>query len=211
MLVKAVDSYNFMEDFGILDGKHIHFYETGAFKIASKSKVAYAQVVRVNVMWVDKPVKVKCSHIADTDAKKTAGLEVVDHLEENEGMYFPYKPYAQVAFHQGKVAYPLDIIFVKDDAIVGIQAYTKVGSTDTWQCSDVTSVIEVNAGFCVDNEVEVGDKLVMFACSAKDIEMYETERKNGFANLLDDDEHGRGKFQYMPNVVHLLSTIADVL
>ena len=214
MLVKA-HTPKYPEDFGLKKGSQVYLYyqcvygdDRGENKGPVKaSDISSSPVVRVNAMWADRDLKIKC-HVADTEAKKNEGLQSFDKLEANEGMYFPYLPQGeQVTFHQGSVPFGLDLIFLKDDEIVQIEAGTKVGSADRWFCSDCSGVIEVNAGFCAENDVKVGDRLALFSVSKKDEKLLKLEKES----FVEEASNANEKYHYEPHAIHLISQIADCL
>lgn len=216
MLVKA-HSTKYPEDFGLRRGKDIYLYyqciygdDSGNSKGPVKaSSVPTSPVLRINAMWLDRDLKVRC-HIADTEPKKREGLQGFEKLESHEGMYFPYSPFGEnVTFHQGSVPFGLDLIFLRNDEIARIEADTKVGSTERWACQACSGVIEVNAGFCFENDVNVGDRIALFAVSKRDLKTLEREKEASeeiFPEPYSDD-----KYYDIPNAVNLISQIADAL
>ena len=218
-LVKAVNSEKHVEDFGLSDQGAVYFYdyrmeceyEGVEYHPVSNRKMDVSPVVRINACWMDRPVKVRC-HIADTQEKRIKGLQGFGDLPENEGMFFPYKPYAQVRMHQASVPYPLDIIFLCDDAVCQIERNTKVGSTDIWTCPKCTGVIEVNGGFCATNNIEVGDCLALFAVSEFDIKATAKERERDSLQVKEAKTETYNDSQLYDSVfVHLMSSVADNL
>lgn len=216
MLVKS-QSARYPEDFGLRKGEEVYFYyqciygdEGGNLKGPVKvSAVRTSPVVRVNAMWLDRKVKVRC-HIADTELKKRDGLQQFTKLSTNEGMYFPYSPFGEhVTFHQGSVRFPLDVLFLRDDEIAHIEAETEVGSSDRWSCRDCTGVIEVKGGFCFENEVSIGDRIALFAVAENDLKILQDEKES--VVRATHIEKYRDDYTYMPNAVHLISQIADSL
>lgn len=185
-LVKAIDSYDYMEDFGLLREGRISFYENGD---TAMDRVAHRPVVKLSALWLDKDLFLLCK-IADTDDKKRIGLQQTRKLKANEAMYFPYVPYTNVSFHQGTVKFPLDIMFLRDDRICKIEADTKVGSTEHWSCRNCTGVVETRAGWCFENGVDVGDRVSLFAHCQEDLDAFETEKTAGvaFADLPLEEE-----------------------
>jgi len=160
MLYRSHSNTEYYEDFGLLKNGEIHFYDNGVTKVSKNLKLS--PVVRVDAYWVRKPIKSKCI-VADTIDKKRMGLQNVPSLEQNQGMYFPYIRYSNVTFHQGSVPYSLDIIFIADEEIVDIKKNTKIGSRDKWSCNYIDGVIELNAGFCDFNNVQIGDDIMFIA------------------------------------------------
>ena len=217
MLVKS-HSLKYLEDFGLRIGDELYFYDKCTFgddwgenmgPVKVSSKLPTSPVIRVNAVWMTKPLKIRC-HIADTEDKKRRGLQGFEQLEMHEGMYFPYSPYGEhVTFHQGSVSFGLDLIFLRDNQIAKIEADTKVGSCDRWSCDSCSGVIEVNAGFCFENDVNVGDKVALFSVSERDINSLEVEASEEYDDLYDS--YSDDNYYYMPNSVNLISAIADGL
>ena len=182
MLVKShADRY--LEDFGLIfdksGKKKVHLYENGVVSYGKN----FSPVLRINAAWVNQDLTVKC-YLADTEEKKMAGLQVIDQLKEDEGMFFPYLPYSSVIFHQGSVNYPLDVLFLVDDAIVQIEKNSKVGIDDKWYCNCCSGVLEVCGGFCDRNNVNVGDRIAMFAVSEQDLVLLEEEKDQTILDFL---------------------------
>lgn len=138
-------------------------------------EMKFEPVIRVNAIWVDKPVRVKC-RVANTAEEKRQGLQGADKLGSTSGMFFPYNPRADVCFHQGSVSFPLDLIFLRNDKIIKIQSHTKVGSKELWRCSSCDGVIEVRGGFCSDKGVSVGDDIAIIGLTESDMVAYLKDR-----------------------------------
>jgi len=87
--------------------------------------------------------------VAEDAMAKAAGLEVVDGLDDGEGMLFPFYPQQQVTFHMGAVDFPIDILFLLDDGndlIVGdVIEDAKPGTSDKWT-SKAKYVLELKGG-----------------------------------------------------------------
>lgn len=183
MLFKS-HSLDYLEDFGLVSGKNIYLYEAGRKTITKK--MALSPVVRTNVLWLDKDVKIRC-HVASTVEDKVAGLNKYSSLEENEGLLFPYPGGETVTFHQGGVPYSLDVVFLKDNMIAHMVEKTDHTANEQWKCEDCDTVIEVNGGFCATNNVALGDRVMYSAVSETDI--YEVDQENlsamtAFADLI---------------------------
>ena len=69
--------------------------------------------------------------IADTPQKQHRGLGGVTHLANNQGMYFPLQGQSDVAFWMKDMLIPIDIIWIKDGRIVGINANVPAPATNT--------------------------------------------------------------------------------
>lgn len=183
MLYKT-HSDKYLEDFGLLvDRDHINLFEAGLVRVSKKLQLS--PVLRIHAVWLDRNLKITCE-IADTEEKKKIGLQNHTRLAKSTGLFFPYGEYTDVTFHQGSVSFPLDVIFIRDSEIVKIEADTRVGSTDRWNCRACTSVIEVNAGYCFDRDVNVGDRVLLNAVSKHDLEAVEEE--NRMQAFLEEDK-----------------------
>lgn len=172
------------EDFGLVTpcGKYLQTFEAGTLELTATVRQSLSPVVRVNALWMEKDVYVKCD-VASTLAEKKVGLQAYPHLEADEGLYFPYPGGASVTFHQGTVAYPLDLLFTHNGMVVKMEQNTKVGSKDRWSCSCCDGVIEVVGGFCKNNGVRAGDRLALFANSEQDVSDY--SREQTFENIIN--------------------------
>jgi uncharacterized membrane protein (UPF0127 family) len=175
----------------LVNGPHpyVHMFESGIVPVTGKLRTE--PVVQVRALWMDRNAKVTCD-VADTDHKKRIGLQSYKSLAEDHGLYFPYPGCSDVKFHQGSVPFSLDLIFLRDGCVAGIKAHTVVGSKDLWGCNDCDGVIEVNSGYCDANEVTEGDRIIVCAYSASDIELYKKDRNAIAAELksqLDNIEY----------------------
>lgn len=195
----------YYEQYGFVKNNKVHYYDEEHSPTTYNAR-ANEPIVKMNILWVNKDLKVSCK-VASTWDAKVKGLQGTNSLSDDEGLFFPYEPRSDVTFHQGSVKFPLDILFLRDDEIVKIQAYTKVGSKETWSCDDCDGVLEVNGGFCLLNNVKVGDAIAIFASSQKDLDEYHAEKR---ANVSSDFSELYSKSIYSPNhVLHLMSEIAD--
>jgi len=176
VLVKS-HSNEFLDEIGLIsrDQHHIHFMDGNVIKNSIQLKLS--PVVRVSARWMYKDVKLRCK-IADTISKKRMGLQGCPSLAWDEGMYFPYSDYTDVTFHQGMVPYSLDIIFMRDFNIIGMEKKTKVGSSNKWECDSCDGVIEVNGGFCDIGEIQENDRVLINAVSERDVLELEEEYQN---------------------------------
>lgn len=176
MLLKS-HSLNYAEEFGLLtpDGQFVHLYESGP--IPNVKKNHFSHVIRVNALWVERDVKIRCS-LADTPEKKKIGLQKHSNLDDDSGMYFPYEPFTEVTFHQGSVPFSLDLIFLCDGQIIQLEENTRVGHDDRWSCDECDGVVEVNGGWCAKNDVIVGERVLLSAVSKRDLKELEEEKES---------------------------------
>lgn len=164
--LKKSHSNKYAEDFGLAYMETVSLYEAGV--VRNSKKLALSPVVRVNALWMDKNIKVRCE-IADTLDKKMCGLQKHSYLEENTGMYFPYPTVQKVSFHQGTVPFSLDLLFLCEGTLIQTEEHTKIGSQNSWSCSGADGVIEVTGGFCEDKGVVLGDRILLCAVSERDL------------------------------------------
>jgi len=175
MLLKS-HSLNYSEDFGLLapDGQTVTLYEAGS--VPNIKKNHFSHVARVNALWVERDVKIRCA-LADTPEKKKIGLQRHKALDEDCGLYFPYEPFTDVTFHQGSVPFSLDLIFLCDGQIIQLEENTRVGHDDRWSCEECDGVIEVSGGWCLNNDVAIGERVLLSAVSKRDLKELEEEKE----------------------------------
>lgn len=106
--------------------------------------------------------------IADTIAKEAQGLSGRSELAENEGMFFVFATSSPRTFWMKGMNFPIDIIWIKDDIVVGMAENAqpepektfielKLYSSPQW----VNRVLEVPAGTVERLGVKAGDKIVI--------------------------------------------------
>ena len=103
--------------------------------------------------------------VAAKDQSRAAGLAAVPQLSDKDGMLFTY-PQPQVPEYWMKgVAYPIDIIWIRDDTVSEVTANVpgSAGGTPDDQLpryrptAPVTHVIEVSGGWTTRNGIQPGD------------------------------------------------------
>ena len=100
--------------------------------------------------------------VAKTMAEQAQGLSGRQKLCDNCGLLFEFPDYKVRNFHMKDMNFALDIIWIKDNQIVGFEENVPVLTTDG-QFSQVKSntpvnrVLEVKAGWVRENGVEVGE------------------------------------------------------
>lgn len=95
--------------------------------------------------------------VADSPELQTQGLQGHSALGPYDAMVFPYQEPRRVAFHMGKVEFPIDMLFVGSDSrVTKIVANIEPGERGQWGMPHTVMVIEVNAGFCEAHGIEVG-------------------------------------------------------
>ena len=116
----------------------------------------------------DLRVKAKLNlEIADTGEKRTKGLGERESLASDSGMLFIFDKPDKYRFWMKGLKFPLDFIWVSGDRVVDIltniapPALNQVDESLPQYAPVVTidKVLEVNAGFVVDHNIRVGDKI----------------------------------------------------
>ena len=109
--------------------------------------------------YIDLPLEVE---IPNTDATFRLGLMFRESLEENKGMLFIFEGVGQHSFHMKNTRIPLDIAFVKEDGTIeSIKELTPYSSLPVYSDGEVLFAIEANRGWFTENNVEVGDEIVL--------------------------------------------------
>lgn len=104
--------------------------------------------------------------IAKTQKEKEQGLSGRGSLATDSGMLFLFDKPSYYSFWMRGMKFPLDIIFVLDDKVVGVYEDLQPASADDGNPpqygSDVISdsVLEINAGAAQKNNIKVGDAVV---------------------------------------------------
>jgi hypothetical protein len=105
--------------------------------------------------------------IAQTVSQQRQGLSNRVSLGENEGMLFQFSDYKIRGFWMKEMNFPLDIVWIKDDMILGIEAkvpypFEKDAVLPIYRSpEEVNYVLEVNAGYCEKYTIGVGDKVIL--------------------------------------------------
>ena len=100
--------------------------------------------------------------IAHTDAEVKKGLSYRNSLAENSGMYFVFDKRQTQTFWMNAMKFPLDIIWIDQGRIVGVEKNAPVPTTviPTFTSpAEVTNVLEVNAGFFDKNHLHLNDSV----------------------------------------------------
>lgn len=104
--------------------------------------------------------------IARTQKEKEQGLSGRRSLGTDGGMLFLFDKPSYYSFWMRGMKFPLDIIFVLDDKVVGVYENLQPASANDdnppQYGSDVISdsVLEINAGSAQKNNIKVGDTVV---------------------------------------------------
>ena len=88
------------------------------------------------------------------------GLSGRQDLCQDCGMLFKYPDYQIMNFHMKEMNFPLDIIWIKDNTIVGIEKNVPVLTdgkvTKVQSAKKVNQVLEVNAGWAESRNINIG-------------------------------------------------------
>ena len=109
--------------------------------------------------YIDLPLQVE---IPKSDGDFRLGLMFRESLDLDKGMLFIFEEVGQHSFHMKNTRIPLDIAFVREDGIVeSIKELTPYSSLPVYSDGKVLFAIEANRGWFTENNVEVGDEIVL--------------------------------------------------
>lgn len=108
-----------------------------------------------NIKIAVKNIELTCD-VAATPRQQASGLQSYASLDNNRGLWFPFTNKRIASFHMGEVKFPIDIIFVDDSKINKIVSNVQPRQVGSWK-SICTDVVEVNGGWCRQNNIKVGD------------------------------------------------------
>jgi len=100
--------------------------------------------------------------IADTIEEAKKGLSGRQSLCNSCGMLFEYPNYQIMNYWMNDMNFPLDIIWIRDNTIVGINENISVldekGNINKVKSPlEVNRVLEVNSGYITQNRLKIGD------------------------------------------------------
>lgn len=99
--------------------------------------------------------------LAVNEAEKNLGLGKRKTISENQGMLFVYDGYYLPKFWMKDMFFPIDIIWLKDNLIVGYEQNVPLPVGESLPLyqpqSFVNYVLEVKAGFIEKNGIKIGD------------------------------------------------------
>lgn len=102
--------------------------------------------------------------IADTPEEQYRGLSERENLCENCGMLFQFPDKRKVDFVMRDMKFDLDIIWISDNKIIEIDRNLPAEGSEPKNIynsdSLINQVLEVNAGFCDQNNIKTGDLIV---------------------------------------------------
>jgi hypothetical protein len=134
---------------------------SSSFSVRSNIKdSSLAQVIiNDNIIYVEVP---------KTSAERFKGLGEREFLAENQGMLFVFEQKQKPGFVMRKMKFPLDFIWINDNKIVEITQNAPIPDPDQelrvyYPQSEVNYVLEVNAGYTEQHNIEIGDKVDILA------------------------------------------------
>jgi len=105
--------------------------------------------------------------IADSDVERSVGLSNRRYLGDYEGMLFIFDNEVQTPFWMKDMLIPLDILFIDSQGYIVDMAVAQQPCVST-SCPAISSsklfqcVLEVNSGFCEENDIEEGYLVVQY-------------------------------------------------
>ena len=131
--------------------------------------------------------------IPKTKSDFTKGLMFRESLEANSGMLFVFDRIAQQSFHMTETTIPLDIAFVKENGIIeSIKPLEPRDNNPVYSDGAIELAIEVNRGWFAENNIEVGDELVVEYIVEDPKEKYRSETGTIF-DIINEVKDKKGK------------------
>ena len=136
-------------------GRRVYATPDGMYRVAGLAPDTVAAFYKDGKL--SPKATIGCEIVID-DIDQQVGLQKYSSLPHDDGMLFPYEPPRNVTFHMGKVAFPIDVVFVGPHGrIAAIEENCEPGIEQYWSHGRVSAVIEVNGGWCADHDIVVGD------------------------------------------------------
>lgn len=100
--------------------------------------------------------------IADSPEKQRTGLMFRKYMPENAGMLFLFDRSERIGMWMKNTYLPLDMLFIDENGLIqDIAENTEPLSLKTIESkTDVSAVLETNAGFVKKNKINTGDKVI---------------------------------------------------
>lgn len=130
-------------------------------KVTKQNKTNLAFTTKVEFYKNGKATKNIKVALAKTPDERNQGLMNVTNLKMDNGMLFIFEKEQALSFWMANTPLSLDIIFISADyKIVRIHSETEPFTTKQYDSSKPAKfVIEVNGGFCVDNDILDGTEV----------------------------------------------------
>jgi len=131
--------------------------------------------------------------IPKTQSDFTKGLMFRESLETNGGMLFVFDHVAQQSFHMTETTIPLDIAFIGENGIIeSIKSLEPRDPNPVYSDGSIELAIEVNRGWFAENNVEVGDELVVEYIVENPKEKYRSETGT-IIDIINEVKDKKGK------------------
>jgi len=131
--------------------------------------------------------------VPKTQSDFIKGLMFRESLETNGGMLFVFDRVAQQSFHMTETTIPLDIAFVREDGIIeSIKQLEPKDSNPVYSEGAIELAIEVNRGWFAENNIEVGDELVVEYIVENPKEKYRSETGTIY-DIINEVKDKKGK------------------
>ena len=109
--------------------------------------------------YIDLPLEVE---IPNSESKFNLGLMFRESLDIDKGMLFIFEKVGKHSFHMKNTRIPLDVAFVKEDGTIeSIKELNPHTLLPVSSDGEVLFAIEANRGWFIENNVEVGDEIVL--------------------------------------------------
>lgn len=105
--------------------------------------------------------------LAKTTEEQIRGLSGRKSLAKDSGMLFVFDRPSYYTFWMRDMEFPLDIIFIRNDEVVGVfenlpPASAKEDNPPQYGSSIISDkVLEINAGLARENNIEIGDAVIV--------------------------------------------------
>ena len=109
--------------------------------------------------YIDLPLEVE---IPNSESKFNLGLMFRESLDTDKGMLFIFEEVGKHSFHMKNTRIPLDVAFIKEDGTIeSIKELNPHTLLPVSSDGEVLFAIEANRGWFIENNVEVGDEIVL--------------------------------------------------
>jgi uncharacterized protein len=100
--------------------------------------------------------------VSKNEEERRRGLSHLDSLNEREGMLFIFQEEVRPLFWMKDMNFPIDIIWIdsqKEIVEITEKIYPETYPQTFSPSIPIKYVVEVNAGWCSEKEIKIGDKL----------------------------------------------------
>ena len=133
--------------------------KTGAAKPTYVATDKSKKKMKEELEYIDLPLEVE---IPNTESKFNLGLMFRESLDIDKGMLFIFEEVGKHSFHMKNTRIPLDVAFIKEDGTIeSIKELNPHTILPVSSDGEVLFAIEANRGWFIENNVEVGDEIVL--------------------------------------------------